>query len=150
MLGAALGAGGAYALARALTGKEDAACLAGAAYALAPYPFYVNLYGQAAVPEALGLGLLPWLLLAGWMALSRPGRAWPAALAALTAALLLSHNISAAFGLALAGAWLLAQVMVGGRLLAPGGVRSGRGGASSRLAGRGLGGSSWGWAWASG
>jgi hypothetical protein len=129
VLAAAAGAAGAYALARALTRREDAARLAGAAYVLAPYPFYVNLYGRAAVPEALGLGLLPWLLLAGWRALYGPrrGRVPTLALAGLTAALLLTHNISAAFGLTLATLWLLAQPLVAGRPPAGGWRRLGAG-----------------------
>ncbi len=42
-------------------------------FCLSPYPFLTNLYVRAAVPEALGLGLLPWLLLAGWGAWWRGG-----------------------------------------------------------------------------
>ncbi len=88
VLAAAGGAAGADFLARALARRADAARLGAAAYVLAPYPFYVNLYGRAAVPEALGLGLLPWLLLAGWRALYGPrrGSGPTLALAGLTAA----------------------------------------------------------------
>ena len=119
VLGAALGAGGAYALARALTGRRDAALVAGVVYCLSPYPFLTNLYVRAAVPEALGLGLLPWLLLAGWKTLYGAGGtrtgAWTGALAALTAVLLLTHNISALIGLGLLTVWLLAVPLVQGR-----------------------------------
>jgi hypothetical protein len=67
------------------------------------------------VPEALGLGLLPWLLLAGWHTLAGAGRRWAAALTGLTAALMLLHNISALLGLGLLVGWLAAFPLVEAR-----------------------------------
>ncbi len=110
-IGVVLGASGAHLLARALYGgRGGAALLASAAYVLAPYPFYANLYGRAAVPEALALGLLPWLLRAA-LGTWRHGphrEGWAAALAVITGALLLTHNISSVLGFALLAAWTVA------------------------------------------
>jgi len=105
-LSVALGAGGAYALATGLTRRLDAALLAAAAYVLAPYPFITNLYVRAAVPEALALALVPWVLLAGWHSWRRGGD-WCAVLAMALGALLLTHNISALMGAALLASWLI-------------------------------------------
>ena len=63
---------------------------------------------RGAVPEALGLGLLPWLPFGAWQTwrAETPGRqaAWLAATALATAALLLTHTLVAA-GLAITLAW---------------------------------------------
>jgi len=110
-LGVGLGATGAFTLARALYGgRGGAALLASVAYVLAPYPFYANLYGRAAVPEVLALGLLPWLLRAA-LGTWRHGshrEGWAAALALITGALLLTHNISSVLGFSLLAAWTAA------------------------------------------
>jgi hypothetical protein len=126
VLGAAAGVVGTYALALATAGdgrrpsgrprggagRRDAALVAAVVFCLSPYPFLTNLYVRAAIPEVLGLGLLPWLLLAAWW--SWRGRAgWTVALAALTAALMLTHNISALLGLGLLAAWLAVQPLLG-------------------------------------
>ncbi|NBQ31760.1 MAG: hypothetical protein EBU21_07455, partial [Proteobacteria bacterium] len=64
------GATGAYAVVRItssrVTGNRDhtGAIAAGLLYLVAPYPFVTNLYIRADLPEALGLGILPWFLLA--------------------------------------------------------------------------------------
>jgi hypothetical protein len=44
--------------------RHAAWVLAGTTYALAPYPFLVNLYVRGDLPEAWGLAILPWFLLA--------------------------------------------------------------------------------------
>ncbi|HXI19169.1 MAG TPA: 6-pyruvoyl-tetrahydropterin synthase-related protein [Chloroflexota bacterium] len=110
LLSVILGATGAFLLARAAViqpaGRNAAAVLAALAYVLAPYPFQTNLYVRAAIPEALALGLLPWLFYACWRCL----HAFPRGVAGLTvatAALVLTHNTTALFGLTLLGAWAL-------------------------------------------
>jgi len=105
-LAALLGSAGTFALALALSRSRTIGLLAAAIYVGSPYPFVTNLYVRGALPEALALGLLPWLLLAvlgAW----RGHRLGPPTLAALTAALLLTHNLSAAIGAMLAAAWLV-------------------------------------------
>lgn len=107
LLGAIGGAAGAYALLWWISGgRRAAALLAALVYVLAPYPFFTNLYVRAAIPEVLALGILPWLLLAGWGCWRHGGR-WTAALALLTAALFLTHNISIMLGMGLLLPWLL-------------------------------------------
>lgn len=116
VLAVALGATGACAFVRAMfPDRREAALLASATFLLAPYPFLTNLYIRAAVPEALALGLLPWLLLATWGAW-RYGGAWLPALMLLMAALLLTHNISSLFGVGLLAAALPALPWLGGAL----------------------------------
>ena len=44
--------------------RSAAMVLAGASYALAPYPFLVNLHVRGDLPEAWGLAILPWFLVA--------------------------------------------------------------------------------------
>jgi len=105
-LSVALGAGGAYTLGMGLTRRRAAALLASATFALAPYPFITNLYVRAAVPEALALALVPWVLLAGWRSWRRGGD-WCAMLAIAMGALLLTHNISALMGVALLASSLI-------------------------------------------
>jgi hypothetical protein len=111
LIGITAGAGGALALAWALFGRRDAALLAAGAYLLAPYPFFTNLYVRGDVPEALALGVLPWLLRAAWGAWWGDRR-WCAALAGLTAVLVLTHNVTALFGLTLLAAWLLTLALL--------------------------------------
>ncbi|MGH2352634.1 MAG: 6-pyruvoyl-tetrahydropterin synthase-related protein, partial [Chloroflexota bacterium] len=125
VLAVALGVVGAYVLALVTGGgRRDAALVAAVVFGLSPYPFQTNLYVRAAVPEALALGLLPWLLLAAWGAW-RAGGAWSAALALLTAALVLTHNISALIGMGLLVAWLLVLVSLGGVPVITGALRAG-------------------------
>ena len=104
-LAVALGTTGAYALARAVYARRDSALVVSAVFALAPYPFLTNLYVRAAIPEALALGLLPWLLLAAWGAWRRGGWRAPA-LAGLVAAMLLTHNVSSLLAFGLLAGWL--------------------------------------------
>ena len=58
--------GGAYAFVSALWGRAAPAILAGALFLYAPYAFQADLFKRADLPEALGLALIPWLLLALW------------------------------------------------------------------------------------
>ncbi len=102
-----LGTAGAFSLARALWSSSATGYLSALAYILAPYPFLYNLYIRGNVPEALALGLLPWLLWAAWRLWHEPR--WPHGLllTLLTALLLLTHNISAFLGVGLLTAWLV-------------------------------------------
>ncbi|MBI3972604.1 MAG: hypothetical protein HY332_15105 [Chloroflexi bacterium] len=94
ILAVLLGASGTYLLAKSIyAGRQDAALLASAAYVLAPYPFFINLYGRGQVPEALALGLLPWMLMAAWGTWTQGGK-WAWLLAVLTASVVLTHNIT--------------------------------------------------------
>ena len=121
---------GVYALGWALWRNAPAALLAAATAAYAPYALAVNLFVRGAVPEVAGLALLAWLLWAITRAWTDGAAAGPAAdgvaigdatgdarggdrrwrwrllVAALTAALLLTHNITAATGGLLCALWL--------------------------------------------
>ncbi|HEU5315160.1 MAG TPA: 6-pyruvoyl-tetrahydropterin synthase-related protein, partial [Chloroflexota bacterium] len=117
VLAAAAGALGAAALSYSLTRSGLASALAGVIFLLSPYPFLTNLYVRGALPEALALALLPWLLLAA-RALTH-GRPWSAlALALLLALLALTHNVSALLFLPLTLVWVIAAELevVGGRV----------------------------------
>src|SRR5688572_27632083 len=96
MAALALGAAGAFTLARALGGGSRAAgAIAVVAYVCAPYSFITNLLVRAAIPEALALGLFPWLLYATLRVVTRPSRGALAALTIGIALLVLTHNVSA-------------------------------------------------------
>jgi hypothetical protein len=130
---AALGvSAGTYALGWRLWRHAPAAVLACAGAAYAPYLLQTNLFVRGAVPEVAGLAMLVWLLFAVtglWQTLvpgatgtpgalgatrgeaaagaaPRAGAPWWWAVAALVAGLLVTHNISAALGAALVGAWV--------------------------------------------
>ncbi len=105
------GATGAFSLARALWPSSATGFLAAAAYTLAPYPFLYNLYIRGNLPEALALGLLPWLLWAAWRLWHRPAYLRAVLLALLTTLLLLTHNITAFLGVGLLLAWLLCLLL---------------------------------------
>ena len=103
------------------------------AYVAAPYPFVTNLYNRAAFPEAMGLALLPWVLVAGDRRRARRRAAAVLALGALLAGLVLAHSLTA-----FVGAGVLAAV---GRRRPAGGAPAGtrRGGALRAGAGLALG-----------
>lgn len=84
---------GAYALMRLRRGP-DAALLAAAAYGLAPY-LYFNALARGALPETLGLGLLPWTLWAFGLLRLRNRPANLVLAAGFQAALLLTHFLTA-------------------------------------------------------
>ena len=105
------GATGAFSLARALWASSATGYLSALAYILAPYPFLHNLYIRGNVPEALALGLLPWLLWAAWRLWHEPRWSHALLLALLTALILLTHNISAFLGVGLLSAWLLSMLI---------------------------------------
>ena len=106
-----LGASGAYVLGWLLFRQRLAALVLAGAYVLSPYPFLTNLYLRTAVPEALGQGLLPWVL-AGGIAAVR-GRSWAASLwlaAPLTLAVL-CHSLTALVAAGFLVPWLLAAAL---------------------------------------
>ncbi len=114
------GATGAYAFVRIVssraTGNHDhtAAIAAGLLYLVAPYPFVINLYIRADLPEALGLGILPWFLLAIDRCLVAEGRG--ATLqsvliaAVLGAVLLLAHQLSGVLALVASVLWAASRL----------------------------------------
>jgi hypothetical protein len=95
----ALAITGAYRLAREHSAPA-AGLVAAAAYGLAPY-LYFNSLARGALPETLGLGLLPWCLLAFYRLATRPGRGALLAAALLYAALILTHLLTALLALPL-------------------------------------------------
>jgi hypothetical protein len=111
VLAAALGAAGCYACVAGVWRRPAAGVLAAVAVAYAPYVFQTNLYKRGDLPEALGLALIPWLLLALWRAWHAPTRQaatrWTAAAALLGAAELLTHNLTALLTAFVAAAWVL-------------------------------------------
>jgi hypothetical protein len=134
VVAALVGASGCYALTVTLWRRRVLGVLAAAALLYGPYAFQINFYKRGAIPEALGLAMLPWLLLAVWrlwFAVS-PGAvlAWTALTAMTGAAAILIHNLTALTAAATAAVWTiyllatrparnrLVRVLVGG-LLAP-------------------------------
>ncbi len=105
LLAWALAVTGAYAAAHDRWG-DPAGLLAAAANGLSPY-LYFNALARGALPETLGLGLLPWVLwAAGRLTPGKPLRLVTAAL--LFAALTLTHFLTAFLALpllALAALW---------------------------------------------
>jgi hypothetical protein len=128
----ALGASGAYVLGAWLFRRVPAALVLAFAYVLAPYPFLTNLYGDVTLPQALGLGLLPWLLAFAWRAVERGGAGYVLGLAGALAGLVLTHSITA-----LLGAGMLVPWLAGAVLDVPPGAR--RAGIGRALTGVGLG-----------
>jgi hypothetical protein len=94
-----LAVSGAYRLARQ-QGGPAAGLLAAAAYGLAPY-LYFNALARGALPETLGLGLLPWVLWAFYRLAARPSRAGLLLAALLYAALILIHLLTGLLALPL-------------------------------------------------
>jgi hypothetical protein len=109
VLAAVVGAAGTYALTVTVWRRVLPAVLAAVAVLYGPYVFQTTLFQRGAVPEALGLGILPWLPLAVWClwwAQTAARRTlWLCLLALLTAALLLTHTLVAALGLGVTGVW---------------------------------------------
>ncbi|MDQ3701266.1 MAG: 6-pyruvoyl-tetrahydropterin synthase-related protein [Chloroflexota bacterium] len=112
LVAALLAVAGAYALGTALWGRRSAGVVAAATLLYAPYAFAINLYKRGDIPEALGIAILPWLLLSLWhlwTAKTSHGRlAWMTATTVAGAAEILTHNLSALLAAAVAGVWVLA------------------------------------------
>ena len=122
-LAVALGAGGSFVLGAWLFGRVSAAVALSCAFVLAPYPFLTTLYGDGTLPQALGLGLLPWLLAFAWRATQRPGSRYVLGLGATLAALLLTHSLTALLGAGMLVPWIAGATLG----LAPGERRAGAG-----------------------
>ncbi|MDQ3699442.1 MAG: hypothetical protein M3442_00805, partial [Chloroflexota bacterium] len=108
---ALLGAAGAFVLGAVVFRSAPAAVVLAGAYVGAPYPFVTNLYNRSAFPEALGLGVLPWLLTAGWVAVQRPSSLSRMSLAVALAGLVLVHSLTALIGAGLLALWLGAALL---------------------------------------
>lgn len=89
----ALAISGAYGLAREQWGPAPG-LIAASAYGFAPY-FYFNALARGALPETLGLGLLPWVLYAYVRLARQPTAKTLIAATLLYAAVILSHILSA-------------------------------------------------------
>ena len=92
--------------------------LAGAVFVLAPYPFLVNLYVRGDLPEACGLAILPWFLVAVHRAYheknaERFRRISTAS--ALGIMLVLVHALSAAMAAGCAAIWLASALAINPR-----------------------------------
>ncbi len=107
VLALALAVAGAYALARERWGARGA-FIAAAAYGLSPY-LYFNLLARGAIPETLGLGLLPWVLWAFVRLARHPSAGHFTAAALLYATLCLTHLL----GALLAGPLMVVFVLLG-------------------------------------
>ena len=102
---------GVYTLGWQLWRHGPAALFATAIVAYAPYPLALNLFLRGAIPEVVGAGLLIWLLVGCtglWLAAveGRQLTAWWLLTGTVTAALLLTHNISALLGAPITSAWV--------------------------------------------
>lgn len=113
VLAVLLGVNGAFSLARALWASSATSLLTAAAYILIPYPFLYNLYIRGNVPEALALGLLPWLLWATGRLWHAPSWLHAVLLALLTALIMLTHSITAFFGAGLLLVWVPVLLLSG-------------------------------------
>jgi hypothetical protein len=106
---------GMFAFARRHWGAR-AGVVAAAAYVYAPYVQYIDPYARGVLPEAFGLGLFPWVLLA-FSAPSRPiasrhSLRWRLPLAAgLLAALITTHNLLALALTVMLTGWILWQLV---------------------------------------
>ena len=94
------GAAGCWALAEAWFGGPAAGLAAAAVYVFAPYTLF-NLFGRGAVPEALAVAALPWLLWSLHQARRQATAAALLRLAGLIALVFLTHNLTSLVGLAL-------------------------------------------------
>ncbi len=87
---------GVYVYACRLLGGVLPAAVAGALYALSPY-FLTVLYERGAMAEGMALALLPWLFWAAHSLLASGRRRDLLLTAALVAAMMMAHNITALF-----------------------------------------------------
>ncbi len=115
LLIALTGTAGAFTLTLAVWGGVLPALAAALSLAYGPYVFQVNLWVRGALPEALALALIPWLLLACHrLFMAERGGArlrWGGALVVTGTAPWLSHNLTAVATFAVAGVWLAAHAL---------------------------------------
>ncbi|HXI15440.1 MAG TPA: hypothetical protein VNM48_03640, partial [Chloroflexota bacterium] len=100
------GATGAFALGAVLFRQPLASLILSAAYVGAPYPFVTTLYQRSALPEALGLGILPWTLCAAWLTVSSSAWWAPLVFGCLLALIVLTHSLGALVAAGLLLVWL--------------------------------------------
>jgi hypothetical protein len=125
---------GAYLLGDRLLRHPLAGLVTAVSYVGAPYPFVTNLYQRSALPEALGLATVPWVLLAAWRCVD--GRGWRAVslCAVALASTFLMHNLSALIISAALVPWMGAAVLNLPRPQRPEGLRRGAAGIALGLA----------------
>ncbi len=114
---ALLGTAGLYALTHALWRRVLPAAFGALLLAYGPYVFQVNLWRRAALPEALALGIVPWLLLSlyrAWHAPPGQRLLWSVAGAGAGAALFLAHNLTAMAGFGMAAVWVASLAVQSG------------------------------------
>ncbi|MFQ5407282.1 MAG: 6-pyruvoyl-tetrahydropterin synthase-related protein [Anaerolineales bacterium] len=117
-LATVIAVGGMYFWGRAHFNSRLSGLAAAGGYALAPYP-YINVFYRAAWPEYLALALVPWVFGLAARVVRRSSRGAYALLAFSYAALILSHNLTAALFtpllLVYIGALAIAAARVAGR-----------------------------------
>jgi hypothetical protein len=110
VVAALAGTAGVYALTHALWRSRPAAILAALILAYEPYVVQLNLFKRGDLPELLGLAVIPWLLyclLRLHHAIGRQRVAWWLSAATVAGVLqILTHNITALTGAALAAVWV--------------------------------------------
>ncbi|HEX9440335.1 MAG TPA: 6-pyruvoyl-tetrahydropterin synthase-related protein, partial [Roseiflexaceae bacterium] len=115
VLAALVGASGAYALTTGVWGKPGLGVLAAVALLYGPYVFQTNLFQRGDLPEALALGLLPWLLLGIWRLHAplrrREAAMWLAITVGVGAAIVLVHNLTAIAAVVVAAVWTAGLVL---------------------------------------
>jgi hypothetical protein len=119
-----LGGTGTYALVRVTSSTAKGidghvpAIVAGLLYVVAPYPFIINLYLRGDLPEALGLGLLPWFLVGVDHCLTsskRFGHSTTLPAAAVGALIFLAHQLTGVLAFVSAVAWLIGRLAINPR-----------------------------------
>ena len=119
-----LGGTGTYALIRVTSptakriDSHVPAIVAGLLYVVAPYPFIINLYLRGDLPEALGLGLLPWFLVGVDRCLTSSGRPRLSTIvpaAAVGASIFLAHQLTGVLAFVSAVAWLIGRLAINPR-----------------------------------
>ena len=114
-----LGGTGTYALVRMTSSPAKRidgyvpAIVAGLLYVVAPYPFIINLYLRGDLPEALGLGLLPWFLVGVDRCLTSSGRPRLSTIvptATVGASIFLAHQLTGVLAFVSALTWLIGRL----------------------------------------
>ena len=86
------------------------------AFAAAPYPFIVNLHIRGDLPEALGIAILPWFILAihrAWIESTTSGKARGLIAGTIGALLIGTHALSAVIAFACAVIWVSCLIATG-------------------------------------
>jgi hypothetical protein len=111
VVAALISAGGVYALTVALWRRAALGVLAAVVLLYGPYVVQINIFKRGDLPEALGLALIPWLLLALmrlWLS-STPGTTllWTVLCTLVGSAVVLSHNLTALLAGVMATVWVV-------------------------------------------